>query len=291
MAKYVKPLPASEDEEGGGNLVKYRLPFALCKERGIELPKWATPRDAWDALKGYGIDPQKEYERLLERKLQAEERAEKKKKERAAKREQMKNPEHKPDYKYEHKEGYIAGVKRGKPMSDEEADNGHCNPYYAQGLFGYETNCQTCVVAYEARKRGYDVRALPNFRNGYIRDLSRNPLLAYKGGQAWDYTAKTVKEAFGTRANAIEARMKDGERYVIRWAWKSLSSGHIITCWRENNEAVFYDPQNDMKMSKSDFMRFYAGDISNRAGVSMKRVDNLEFNDEYVDYIFKEAQK
>lgn len=251
----------------GGNLVKYRLPFALCKERGIELPKWATPRDAWDALKGYGIDPQKEYERLLERKLQAEERAEKKKKERAAKREQMKNPEHKPDYKYEHKEGYIAGVKRGKPI------------------------CQTCVVAYEARKRGYDVRALPNFRNGYIRDLSRNPLLAYKGGQAWDYTAKTVKEAFGPRKNAIEARMKDGERYVIRWAWKSLSSGHIITCWRENNEAVFYDPQNDMKMSKSDFMRFYAGDISNRAGVSMKRVDNLEFNDEYVDYIFKEAQK
>ena len=84
MAKYTKPLTAKEDEEGGGNLVKYRLPFALCKERGIELPKWATPRDAWDALKGYGIDPQKEYERLLARKLQAEERAEKKKKERAA---------------------------------------------------------------------------------------------------------------------------------------------------------------------------------------------------------------
>ena len=50
MPKYVKPL--DKDEESKGN-AKYRLPFALCKERGIQLPDWATPRDAWNALKGY----------------------------------------------------------------------------------------------------------------------------------------------------------------------------------------------------------------------------------------------
>ena len=50
------------DPEGGGN-VKYRLPFALCKENGIPIQDWWTPRDAWDALKngGYVEDVDEEY--------------------------------------------------------------------------------------------------------------------------------------------------------------------------------------------------------------------------------------
>ena len=64
MAKYDKPLDKDDEETPA----KYRLPFALCKERGIELPKWATPRDAWNALKGYNINPALEYQRLFEKK-------------------------------------------------------------------------------------------------------------------------------------------------------------------------------------------------------------------------------
>ena len=49
MAKYDKTL--DKDEESGGS-AKYRLPFALCKARGIHVPEGATPRDAWNLLKG-----------------------------------------------------------------------------------------------------------------------------------------------------------------------------------------------------------------------------------------------
>lgn len=38
-----------------------RLPFGLCKRYGISLPDSATPRQAWDALKGKGITPEKAY--------------------------------------------------------------------------------------------------------------------------------------------------------------------------------------------------------------------------------------
>lgn len=45
-----------EDEElsSHGNT---GLPFGLCKKHGIALPEGATPRDAWDALRGVGIYP------------------------------------------------------------------------------------------------------------------------------------------------------------------------------------------------------------------------------------------
>ena len=64
MPKYVKPL--DKDEESKGN-AKYRLPFALCKQRGIQLPDWATPRDAWNALKDkLGVEPEEVYKELNE---------------------------------------------------------------------------------------------------------------------------------------------------------------------------------------------------------------------------------
>ena len=43
-----------------------RLPFGLCKRYGITLPDDATPRDAWDALKGRGVSRQKIYESIRE---------------------------------------------------------------------------------------------------------------------------------------------------------------------------------------------------------------------------------
>lgn len=47
--KYSAPsITVSEKPRGGGNT---RLPFGLCERFGIKLPKGATPRQAWEALK------------------------------------------------------------------------------------------------------------------------------------------------------------------------------------------------------------------------------------------------
>lgn len=43
-----------------------RLPFGLCKRYGIALPDDATPREAWDALKGRGVSRQEVYESIRE---------------------------------------------------------------------------------------------------------------------------------------------------------------------------------------------------------------------------------
>lgn len=48
-----------EDKKNSGNT---GLPFGLCKKFGVPLSKDATPREAWEALKGVGITPEQGYE-------------------------------------------------------------------------------------------------------------------------------------------------------------------------------------------------------------------------------------
>ncbi len=173
------------DPEQEENTKKYRLPFALCKANGIVIQDWWRPRDAWEALKrgGHVDDVSEEYKEYY-RKIKQQEAAEnriKNKARRKAKEAQLKDPQHNPDINYKHLSNHIAGAERGAPMNFEQADSGKVNPFIKQtynpftgkGLIGYKTNCQTCVAVYVARRKGYDVRALPNLDNKNIYRLEQ----------------------------------------------------------------------------------------------------------------------
>ena len=278
MARYDKPL--DNDEES--TPAKYRLPFALCKERGIELPKWATPRDAWNALKGYNINPNLEYKRLFEKKQKdKQKRAQNKEKKR-----QARDPEHSPDYNYASKNGYIAGVQQGTPMTFKEADGGAPNPNFKQdvafggNLFGYTTNCQTCVVAFEARMRGYDVRALPNNRNPYIKDLSHRTNLAYVDAYGNNPSYITPKRG-ERKLSFIERAVGNKGRYTLEFDNVHGLDGHIISVFRDKGKLIMYDPQNGRLVEDH---KKYLRDCSS---LKILRVDNVDFDKTYVDYILK----
>lgn len=51
------------NEKGGQGT---HLPYGLCKKYGINLPKNATPKQAWSALKKMGVTPQETFESLEE---------------------------------------------------------------------------------------------------------------------------------------------------------------------------------------------------------------------------------
>lgn len=51
------------NKEGGQGT---HLPYGLCKKYGINLPKNATPKQAWAALKHMGVTPEETYESLEE---------------------------------------------------------------------------------------------------------------------------------------------------------------------------------------------------------------------------------
>lgn len=274
-----KLLDKDEDEESGESPAKYRLPFALCKRYGIELPDWATPRDAWNALKGRGISPEREYEAMKEKRessRRSRERAKEKKKKIEA---QMKDPEHIPDVSYKHKDGYIAGAKKGKPMSFEQANGGAPNPHFADSkLIGYRDNCQTCVVAYEARLRGYDVRALPNLRNPAIKKLAHNTSLAYVGAE------QIAKPKGHNKIKFLRSNIRDGERFTLEFGWRERRAAHIISVTMQNGTLFAYDPQSGKKYNEKALSRLMSEKTKNE---KITRVDNVEFDYSMVDRILK----
>jgi hypothetical protein len=68
------------------------------------------------------------------------------------------------------------GIKKGNEMTFLEANEGRGNPNFSKGG-GYAINCQSCVVANELRRRGFDVSARenPSIRGSVIYQLAQKP--------------------------------------------------------------------------------------------------------------------
>lgn len=160
------------------------------------------------------------------------------------------------------------GVKKGKEMTFEEANELRGNINYGKAS-EYSVNCQSCVVANELRRRGYNVTALPN-----LQKTGNIPYeLSMRTNWAW-IDPKTMvmpkKQTAGgiydiTRSGALKSKsikeltkelvelVKEPGRYHIDFAWKGKNSGHIITLEKlHNGKIIIYDPQTGkMKIGKN----------------------------------------
>jgi len=72
------------------------------------------------------------------------------------------------------------GIKRGKEMNFLDANEQKGNANYSKGG-GYKVNCQSCVVANELRRRGFDVTAQENTKKkgSAPYELSKNTANAW----------------------------------------------------------------------------------------------------------------
>ena len=127
----------------------------------------------------------------------------------------------------------IAQVKQGNSMNFRQADGCSPNPHYNNGG-GYAENCQTCVVAYELRRRGFDVEALNNYKGSMSEVLSYNTSLAWVDrttGKNPDYiipAQPTIKQTFEYLKNNLEKE----HRYTIQFEWEKEPLAHIIHLWK-----------------------------------------------------------
>jgi len=191
------------------------------------------------------------------------------------------------------------GVKKGKEMTFEEANELRGNINYGKAS-EYSVNCQSCVVANELRRRGYNVTALPN-----LQKTGNIPYeLSMRTNWAW-IDPKTMvmpkKQTAGgiydiTRSGALKSKsikeltkelvelVKEPGRYHIDFAWKGKNSGHIITLEKlHNGKIIIYDPQTGKMKNWKELSK----KISLRYGVSVLRVDNLLVNTDIIDGIVK----
>ncbi len=186
----------------------------------------------------------------------------------------------------------LAGVQRGKEMAFEKADGKKANPNYGQK--GYSTNCQSCVVTYEARRRGFDVQTLS--RNETMERLSHQTNLAWidpSTGKHPEYmTSEKVKNASQCR-DWLDGVIEKGNRYTIEFSWKGHgNTGHIVHIDRlDNGRMRIYDPQSAKQFIDEDIVTktYTAEEIERRKrilGARSKRAkQTAAVKNEFLDYL------
>ena len=188
----------------------------------------------------------------------------------------------------------IAGVKRGEPMSFEEADGGKVNPKYGEDDDCNE-NCACCVYAYESRRRGFDVEATPATKGTVTEELGKNFFNSWLDAET------------GLPCNGIEIDVKnencfdfftenvmDGERYALvnyaehEFEGKVEIKAHVITVEKDNNgDLVFYDPQSGGTRKNEiakEYLDTWMGKNS-KFNPQYLRIDNKKLSPAYYDKV------
>lgn len=199
----------------------------------------------------------------------------------------------------------IKGVKKGEPMSIEAALKGVNPDYNIWGNPTYKTNCQTGVVIFDARLRGFDLTVDIAYESDIKEVLSQRPNIAFidpKTGKVPEFIKTKAKNEFDC-INWLEQTVQKGERYLFAFDWKQIyydefnhpyNIGHIITVIRDkNNQLRFYDPQNCQDYGYDILSKIkYKFDWSKEPHPpKILRVDDKELNKKILNQISKPARK
>lgn len=196
-------------------------------------------------------------------------------------------------------------IQRDMPMPFGLADKGHPNPQYTNidaEQLGYYHNCQTCTVAFELRRRGFDVEAKANpivhkmsvnGRTAYFREID---FWAANNNSTWEQrffnpngTTPTWIKSTGIK-NTIEEKQKFIEgcasaqgRYEVYCRWNSDSAHVFILERQKNGNLVWYDPQSaKIDTFKEDYLQKMVYD-----DIRVLRIDDKLINPKFMSRLLK----
>lgn len=168
---------------------------------------------------------------------------------------------------------------QGRAKGVEDATM-NTNPNHNYEYREYSENCQRCVVAYEARRRGYDVTAQPTYEGDTMPrhgEWTRN----FEGAKTDNISATTKAKA----VNNLEAKMAEygeGSRAVVSVQWER-GGGHVFMVEQKNGKTIYRDPQVGVRYDKATvFTNVKPG------RVELTRVDNLSFSNSIGEAVTKE---
>lgn len=195
------------------------------------------------------------------------------------------------------KSDFFGETEKGREMTFTEADSGNVNPNFEE-CEGFQCNCQTCVVVFEARLRGWDIEAMP-FKEGSNSDkLSLNTNLAWltPNGKHPDYKYDTTANNVDSVYNFIDKTVNPGERYTLEGQWKGFfNGGHIISVFREpTGNLVFYDPQVNKiyneRSFKIDILSNMQKGTTPDTNIKLLRIDNLAIDKTFMDPLVRRSE-
>lgn len=173
-------------------------------------------------------------------------------------------------------EEMLPNLKRKTTETNQNEDMAACNPKYLKGGV-YKNNCISCALAYDMRRRGYDVEAMPIDTTSATNGSLPVQLGFYKGEKLETFEVPSDDEAAMKQFSDCILKYGDGSRGLLRIRWKN-GDGHAAI-WEVSGDAVVIrDPQNNTIVNLSDYLRraktFY-----------YFRTDNLKLTDKVTEFV------
>lgn len=141
------------------------------------------------------------------------------------------------------------------------------NPSFGDGTASSGNNCALCTVAFDLRRRGFDVMAKQHAPINLLYDVSSEDI-------RWMY--KGAKEAkTGSSANLISklSAQPEGSRGAAFCRWKDSPTGHVVSYIIENKKVVLYDAQSGKRYTDPKKMF-----DENAVDTTFMRLDNVKPN-------------
>lgn len=202
--------------------------------------------------------------------------------------------------------------KAGNPMDKDAADSYKVNPLYDKADKATTKNCQTSAFAYECRRQGYDVVALPKYGLN-IDDPELKEILQLQNTLGKDARLGWINKETGAPATLViehsnpmlimsnsemideleNAIGKSGERYIMGVRWKGTTSCHAINIDRTPDGKLRIIDNQRGPLEKNTWVgkeiEDYLDSVQRIKHVT--RVDDCVPNAEYFNKIVVDAKK
>ena len=152
-----------------------------------------------------------------------------------------------------HSEEMMPGLNRKQVAMTLDADMAACNPKYSKGGV-YKNNCISCALAYDLRRRGYDVEAAPIDTTSAINGSLPVQLGFYKGEKLETFDVPSDNNVAMKQFSDRILKYGDGSRGLLRIRWKN-GDGHAAIWEVSGDTVVIRDPQNNTIVNLLDYVR------------------------------------
>ena len=171
---------------------------------------------------------------------------------------------------------------KAKAMTPEE-DLKAINPLYNDYTTDSTQNCVNCSIAYDLRRRGFDVQAAQTPKGktteeilSYYKDAKLSTDLTINPFARLTPSGNAAYEEYKRNAKAAIDNVPDNSRGLLMVAWNNApGSGHCVAYEKTNGVFSIRDGQIGKSTTKSRAVENY---ISDTYQWQMFRTDNLEPN-------------
>ena len=142
--------------------------------------------------------------------------------------------------------------KRKTGVMTPKDDMAACNPKYSKGGV-YKKNCISCALAYDLRRRGYDVEAASIDTTSVTNGSLPVQLGFYKGEKLEIFEVPNDPDVAVKQFTKNLLSYGDRSRGMLRIRWKN-GDGHAVVWEVDGRSLLIRDPQNNTIADLSDYI-------------------------------------